>query len=630
MNSSQATADRTVVSVRNVGGIDEAEVTLEPGVTVLAGRNATNRSSLLQAIMAAAGGSEVSLKSDAEEGAVELAVAGERYTRRLRRNGDGVAFDGDPYLDSPELAELFAFLHEFNEARRTVRRDGDLRELILRPVDTEAIRDRVADRQAERRSVETELGRLDGTSEALTEARSELAELEATLEERRDRLAELRADIEAADGDHAEASELEQRRAELREARSRLEELRFRADSERESLERLRERRGELEGELDGLSGADDEELADLEARVERLRERRRGLDDDIKQLQGLISFNEERLEEGPGVAGALEDDGSVTDGLVEAETTVCWTCGSEVETAQIEQTVDRLTELRAEKFARRRELDEQLEELKERLRSLRSAGSRRERIEGELADTREEIGEREGRLERIETDREAAVERVAEAEAAVERLQAAEREELKELRESASDLEVEIGRLEAEREELRDRVEELEADRDRRERLQERRDALDEEIEELRTRIQRLEREAIEAFNEQMETVLGLLEYDNLERIWLERRPNEAAFDLNVVRSTATGAAYEDTVETLSESEREVLGLVVALAGYLVHDVHEQLPFMLLDSLEAIDADRIARLVEYFSGYADYLVVALLPEDAAAIEGDHATVTDI
>ncbi len=53
---------------------------------------------------------------------------------------------------------------------------------------------------------------------------------------------------------------------------------------------------------------------------------------------------------------------------------------------------------------------------------------------------------------------------------------------------------------------------------------------------------------------------------------------------------------AYEDTLRHLSESEREVTGFVFALAGYLVHDVHEQVPFMLLDSLEAIDSDRIAR----------------------------------
>lgn len=66
-----------------------------------------------------------------------------------------------------------------------------------------------------------------------------------------------------------------------------------------------------------------------------------------------------------------------------------------------------------------------------------------------------------------------------------------------------------------------------------------------------------------------------------------------------------------------LSESEREVTGLTFALAGYLVHDVHETVPFMLLDSLEAIDSNRLADLVTHFSEYVQFLVVALLPEDA-------------
>jgi hypothetical protein len=38
----------------------------------------------------------------------------------------------------------------------------------------------------------------------------------------------------------------------------------------------------------------------------------------------------------------------------------------------------------------------------------------------------------------------------------------------------------------------------------------------------------------------------------------------------------------------------------------------------------------RIAALVEYFEEYAEYLVVALLPEDAAALDEAYQRVTDI
>jgi len=170
---------------------------------------------------------------------------------------------------------------------------------------------------------------------------------------------------------------------------------------------------------------------------------------------------------------------------------------------------------------------------------------------------------------------------------------------------------------------------------------LREEQEGLLDELEECRTRIDQIGADAVEEFNTHMEAILDVLGYDNLERIWIERleqtvrqgreKVTTTVFELHVVRSTESGAAYEDTVAHLSESEREVTGLVFfALAGYLVHDVHEEVPFMLLDSLEAIDSDRIAALVDYLSEYASYLVVALLPEDAQALDDDYTRITDI
>jgi hypothetical protein len=43
------------------------------------------------------------------------------------------------------------------------------------------------------------------------------------------------------------------------------------------------------------------------------------------------------------------------------------------------------------------------------------------------------------------------------------------------------------------------------------------------------------------------------------------------------------------------------------------------------LDSVEAIDASRIARLVKYIAETVPYLIVALLPEDAAALDDEYA-----
>ena len=164
------------------------------------------------------------------------------------------------------------------------------------------------------------------------------------------------------------------------------------------------------------------------------------------------------------------------------------------------------------------------------------------------------------------------------------------------------------------------------------REALVAQRDEIEAELEGERARIDRVVTAAIEAFDEHMAELLDVLAYQNVARIWIERKRSEprgrtgsdTTFDLHVVRESGDGAGYEDELSNLSESEREVVGLVVALAGYLVHEVHDRVPFVVLDSLEAIDADRIADVIDYFAAHALHVVVALLPEDAAAVSDSY------
>jgi DNA repair exonuclease SbcCD ATPase subunit len=184
------------------------------------------------------------------------------------------------------------------------------------------------------------------------------------------------------------------------------------------------------------------------------------------------------------------------------------------------------------------------------------------------------------------------------------------------------------------------ERLEEINARLQDRDSLTERCEEIQDQLTELWTRVEQIEKQAVEAFNTHIENLLEILAYDNIERIWIERTQQtvregrrtveRSSFDLHIVRSTADGTTYEDTIEHLSESEREVTGLVFALAGYLVHDVHEQVPFLLLDSLEAIDSNRIASLVEYFDEFVENMVVALLLEDAAALPDTYHRVEEI
>ena len=638
-------AAAATVRVENIGGIEEATVELPPGITALVGPNATNRTSLLQAVAGALGSDRVTLKGDAREGRVSLDLDGETHTRRLRREDGTVEVSGDPYLAETDLVDLYAVLFEDNEVRRAVRAGEDLRDLIMRPIDTEGIRREIASLVDERREIDEELDRLDALAEELPELEAERRHLETDLEEVEERLEEAEATRDRVERGERERpgagseERLEEELASLREARTELERVEEDLEIERKSLESLREEREAVGERFESIPAPDEQRLAVIGERVDGLRERRRSLESTINELQRVVRFNEARLEEsGPGPLDGLDGRGNdgagaATDRLLDEDaTTTCWTCGSEVPRSRIEGTVDRLRALRREKTEERRELAGEIEALTEEADDIAERREERSRLSDRLDDLDAEIDRREGNVDRLEARRADLEERVAEGERTVETLQDAREDELLGLQQRVSELAFERDRLVDRLEAVEAEIEGIEAELATREELRARRDAVSEELTDLRTRIDRVESDAVEGFNDHMAALLDRLGYDNIERIWIEstertvsegpQRVTEQTFELHVVRRSETGATYEDRVGHLSESERELVGLVVALAGYLVHDVAERLPFMLLDSLEMIDGERLAALVDYLESYVPYLVVVLLPDHDAAFEG--------
>ncbi|ELY73830.1 kinetochore-Ndc80 subunit SPC25, partial [Natrinema pellirubrum DSM 15624] len=433
----------------------------------------------------------------------------------------------------------------------------------------------------------------------------------------------------------------------LQEARTELESIEYDLETERESRAELEAERDDLTAELEAFD--DDPESPDrLEGRVQELRDRKRSLDTTVSELQSVIRFNEERLaEDGFDVdlevddGAAADDDGDVTDQLLaDSDDVVCWTCGSRVDRDRIEATLDRLRSLRQRKLDERSDLQEQIDDLSDRRKELREQRQKRGEIETRLEAVEDELERRTDRIEALEADLEEQRARVEDLESDAETYENAEYGEVIDTHRDLNRLELELEDLEAERDEVEARIAEIEEKIEERSDLEERRETVEDELTDLRTRVDRIEENAVDAFNDHMDSILSILEYRNIDRIWIERRErtvregrrkvSRTAFDLHIVRTTEDGRTYEDTVDHLSESEREVTGLVFALAGYLVHDVYEIVPFMLLDSLEAIDSNRIADLVAYFEEYVDCLVVALLREDAEALSESYTYVEEI
>lgn len=635
------------VDVENIGGIESASVTFSPGVTILEGRNATNRTSFLQAVMAALGSENVSIKGDADEATVELTLGDETYTRHLSRKGKSIVSEGDRYLDNPTVADLFAFLLESNEARRAVANNDDLRDLIMRPVDTEEIQAEIDRLTKRRQQLENELEEIEDLKGELPDLEQERAPLEEKIEEKKTELEEKEDELANADVDieetRAEKAELEDNLEKLRTKRSELEDIRYDLETERESIESLKGERRELQNEQEELPETPMGELDDLESRISRLREQRQSLETAVSELQSVIGFNEEMLEERKGdTFKELVDESSdnITDQLVEDDAVTCWTCGTDVERNQIETTVDRLRDLSQQKIGEVNDLEEEIDDLTDQKRDLEQAQRERERIDRRLSELEDEIASSEERIEHLQERREGITDEIESIEAEVEELEEEDYSAVLDLHKEANQLEYELGRLETELEDIEDDINDIESRIEEQDNIEEQLAEVNDQIAQLRTKIDRIESETIDRFNEHMDTVLDLLDYSNLDRIWLERieretrkgrsKVSEHVFEIHVVRTAESGAAYEDTVDHLSESEREVTGLVFALAGYFAHDLNEEVPFVLFDSLEAVDAERVASLIEYFDEHTEYLLVSLLPEDAQALPDEYQRVTQI
>lgn len=612
------------MTVANIGGISEGTIDFAPGVTILAGANASNKSSLLQGVNAVIGGPDPSLKSDVDHGEVRLSVDGDEayYVDVSRQNGRPVVSDAHRFSSARDWCELFVSLDESNPVRRAVVGDGDLHSLLMRPIDTDEIEAEIERLEHRKSSLDDRLADLERLEDALPSLESRERSLRSELNDVEERLAEQRRAIEDAESTQTTSEETQQLLDELRDARSERESLRDRLHTHEDVIESLHEERRTVRARIDefedeGATG----ELASIEHELDQLRREKNVLSNTITSLSPLVEMNRQLLVDDETLV-ASTDTGDVLERLdPNSRSMTCWTCGSTVDHSQIVEQVEVIGEIVSEKRDQRRSIEEQIEALGERKRRIERTEHELNGLTDRARELDSELETRERTTAELTAELERLTETVTDLESAVESTDELRDSTVVELHNEVSQLEYRRGQLESKLEATREEIESNEVALDEREALEAERSSVRERLREKRDRISTLERDTVATINECMQEMLELLAYENIERVWVERLGgdglDDTTFELHVVRTTADGAAYEDVIDHLSKSEREVLGLVVALAGYIVYDVAEEVPVVVIDAIEMLDADRIQALLDFFSQHARYVLAATLPEEA-------------
>ncbi|WP_440991814.1 archaea-specific SMC-related protein [Haloarchaeobius baliensis] len=566
------------LDIENIAGILDGETTVEPGLNAVRAENWRGKSSLIRSLQTAMG-TRSPLTEGAAEGRVTLRTDTDEYEVRLRREGRTVARDGTPYLADEydrTCASLYAFLTEDNPIRAAVQNGENLEAYLTKPLELENINEQIADLQAERSQVESELNRAQSASENLVSKQKRIASLE-------EELAELKAQRESIEEPPEDAGS----RDDLSSARADQDRIEGQIERLEKSINRIEENLAEHEAELADLEVPDhsaiDDDLARLEERVQEH-------ESDVELLKSVYSANRRIVEE-----GRTELVSDIDRGLVE-DSMSCWICGSETERgtidARLEALQEKITELEEDANAYRAE--------KRALQSKKDEQRQQERRERELE---RQIGDLESQLE----ERRESLERKRDSLADVT-------DRVEELEETVSEQESELTAVESEIKyteellaDLRSEVDTLEDQAGQQSMLEEERQSLSDEIETLRTRRERMKAETREAFSEAISEIIETFETS------YESARLTSNFDLVVARD-----GREASLDALSEGEVVLLGLVAALAGYEAYDVADRVPVILVDSLGGLTDRNLHLLVDYLSDRSDRVVCTAYPEQSS------------
>lgn len=599
------------IEIENIGGISELTYSFDEEILLVTGPNATNKTSLLEAIAFALGHSDVSIKSDADHARVKLTIGDRTVERFAERTAHGVRTSGESFLDQEidtSIVENFACLLELNPLRQAVRRNGDFESILKEPVDINALEREQQQKIEHKRSLNKRLEELEGVDTQLEACHSTLEDSRNRAEKLETKLEELREEYSGINEDDDELDELREKRASITSKRERY--VTQRRELE-EAIERLESRKENLTADLEDAkkkAKANDatelkQERADLRAELEEFEDR-------LDILRSVYTANREMLEtEYTSVLGKES-------GLME-DTVTCWACGSSTQTEAFEETLEELQSLIERDQKRKREYEPRLSELSDQIQELQAAESRLQSFRTSIQEIDRKL---ENRRESLETKREQCQAVDEEIESYTERIQQA----VDEKSSTASELSQEIEDTRLELHKVEDTIENVEETRERLEEQIEERDSIKEEIETvseeiatLTERIDGLEEQLQTSFNASMDNLIEVLEFDGIERIWLTGN-----FELVIAREIG-GKTRRDSVENLSESEREMVGLVLALSGYLTYDVADKVSVLVLDTLGAFDAMRTERLLEFFADKVDILVSSTLPEVSVDLPHD-------
>lgn len=590
------------LTVTNIGGIHSGTTTINDGLNVIQASNFRGKSSLIAALRTAIGATghygSHPLTEGTDKGEVTLETNSDTHNVMLERvSQTRVERKGTPYItdETDQIsARLFMCLDENNPIRRAVRNGEDLTELLQAPLDIEDIDAQIDALKNKKQDIEQQISEAEKAGEQLPAVQERVTSLKTELEELKSQQEELtggetnREDIERlSDKISAKSSQL----ANIGKDISRIE-------NEIERKENQISRKEDERDEIDVLDKREDSQ------KIDELREQREALSRQIDLVEDLYRANQ-NVVDADEVEVITDVDRSIVGDEVD-----CWVCGQQTTKDSIEGRIAELQSKTAEIREKKATIETELEKRETQQREIRRTKQKKEQLENKIRQLRADIDERRGILQ----DK---LKRKESLEVEIESLRGELENAEDEYNEELTDVKTEIRTTESDLQSQQEKLESLEQRYGRISELEAERDDIRSSLSKLRNRKKDTQENLKERFNTIISDIIRELK-PGFSSARLVLKTNERGevetIDLEIARDIdSTG--QRTTVETLSEGEVELIGLVVALAGYQAFDVDESVPFIMIDGISQLAAEHLRSVATYLDDMTEILVTTAYPE---------------
>lgn len=585
------------INPKHIAGIKSGELTLSPGTNCIQASNFSGKSSLIKSIKTVAGAtgqySAHPLTENQDEGEVKLETADGEYTVTLERDNSDTVISGDPYLSdefAQHCAALFAFLGEENPIRSAVRNGEDFTKHLHKPLDIENIDSKIESLKSEKRTLAQNISEIEDIQPQIPPLEKKIDELEEDIKTLRKK----RRDVEEK---HSEKTQRDSLSDELSERRSDLENIESQIQHLQNQIER---KQGKIESKREELDSIDvpDEDLDQIkiESKKDRIAdlEWKISLIDDVYRATRNIISNDEY--------GLLAD---INRGIAGDDLT-CWTCGNNTTKRDlednVEQTKSKLDDLREEKS----EIQSSINDHEKKREKINNKRESKQKLQEEIDTIRASVEDLEAQLDSLSSQKEEIEEDIDEIEDQIESSDEDYSDEIADIKTKIRIKKQEKDNKQSKLEDYTDRVESLDELRDQFEEIEN-------EIEDLREKKTETQYDIKETFEEEIGNIVELFD-PGFENARLDVKTNPEGeienFELKIARQ-----GQVTTIDALSESEVELIGIVVALAGYRVFDVGDYIPILVLDGISQLDATHLQKLVSYVEDETEILVTTAFPE---------------